>query len=509
MATTQVPPDIRGTFYDYYREVETHDWYARLSSATRDALHEIYVWTDGWGSCRCGRGGRLYGFDHAGTNIGTKRCSNCVRRMLVSEVASVYDVYRNVEHMDTIMPEAHFPKHENTRTECEKCCGYIYEADDHNVSMSSSMYVDAYKDDGTRQNVVRVHKTCAFRCECDSYFHANYPTHLNNRAICNECYERIESDTDIYECNHCSQNFTELHYSEVRDQELCDECYNREIECDCGYFYQEGDWHECYRDSSGIYTYSYKPDPVFYGQDDYHFGFELEVEDDGGFGCGAGANLVSDLLGQRVYMKSDGSLDCGFEIVSHPHSLEEIQRLDWGFLRELRTRGFRSWDTSTCGLHVHVSRTAFRKDGKRDEGHELRFQKLVYDNKAQVQAIAGRESSFANFNDKGKLVRKVKYGQSSDRYEAINSQNSHTLEVRVFRGSLKKERVLSAIEFVHSAVEYTRNMKINPHDKQFSWIRFMAYVLDNQTKYPNFTQIALRTLDNQSSRSSHIDEENN
>jgi hypothetical protein len=109
--------------------------------------------------------------------------------------------------------------------------------------------------------------------------------------------------------------------------------------------------------------------------------------------------------------------------------------------------------------------------------------------------------------DKGNLVPKVKYGQSADRYEAINIQNDHTLEIRVFKGSLKKERVLSAVEFIHSAIEYTRIMKINPRDKQFSWIRFMAYVLDNQQTYPNFTQVALRTLDQQPI-SSHIDEEN-
>jgi len=143
---------------------------------------------------------------------------------------------------------------------------------------------------------------------------------------------------------------------------------------------------------------------------------------------------------------------------------------------------------------VHVSRTAFRNAGKHNEAHELRFQKLIYDNASQVRTIAGRTSSYAQFQDKGNLVMKVKHGQSADRYEAINSQNTHTLEVRVFRGSLKKTRILSAVEFIHSAVEYTRFMKIDPKAKQLSWFRFMGYVLDNQDKYGNFTQIALRDM---------------
>jgi hypothetical protein len=225
-------------------------------------------------------------------------------------------------------------------------------------------------------------------------------------------------------------------------------------------------------------------------------GLELEVEDNGGWGCESGAHVVKDALGSRVYLKRDGSLENGFEIVSHPHSFDEWKRINWSFLRSLRSKGFRSWDTETCGLHVHVSRTAFRKGGIRDEAHELRFQKLIYDNGVQVRAIAGRSSQYARFNDKGALVPKVKFGHTADRYEAVNSQNDHTLEVRVFRGSLKPARILSALEFIHSAVEYTRNMKINPRDKQLGWIRFMGYVLDNKDKYENFAQIAQSTLDN-------------
>jgi hypothetical protein len=259
--------------------------------------------------------------------------------------------------------------------------------------------------------------------------------------------------------------------------------------------------HECYREADSlIYEYSYKPTPQFYGLDDYYFGFELEVEDERGWGCENGAELVLDTLGKRVYLKRDGSLDNGFEIVSHPHSFDEIKKLDLSFMNRLRMKGFRSWDTNTCGLHVHISRTAFRKHGKHDEAHELRFQKLIYDNGTQVRAIAGRTSAFARFNDKGALVPKVKFGHTADRYEAINSQNDHTLEVRVFRGSLKPTRVLSAVEFLHSAIEYTRNMKINPKDTQLGWIRFMGYVLDNKDKYENFAQIALSTLEYSNTR---------
>ena len=117
------------------------------------------------------------------------------------------------------------------------------------------------------------------------------------------------------------------------------------------------------------------------------------------------------------------------------------------------------------------------------------------------------QATYARFKDKGYLVPKIKHGQQADRYEAVNSYNDATLEVRVFRGSLRKQRILSAIEFLHAATEYTRDMRINPKDKQLSWFRFMAYVLDNQDKYGNFTQVALKALETTSVGNS-TDEDN-
>jgi hypothetical protein len=203
-------------------------------------------------------------------------------------------------------------------------------------------------------------------------------------------------------------------------------------------------------------------------------------------------------------MKDDGSLNDGFEVVTHPHTLEAYQReFNWEFIPQLKRQGYRSWNTETCGLHVHVSRTAFGTGeapwGRADrealilkrQAHELRFMKLIYDNQRQVERIAGRGSNhYATFGDKGKLVEKVKFGsQSNGRYSAINTENDATLEVRVFKGSLRKERVLSALEFVTASVEYTRDLKVTSKNQALSWLRFTAYVSDNMETYPNLALI--------------------
>ena len=308
-------------------------------------------------------------------------------------------------------------------------------------------------------------------------------------------------------CACCEDTFRTHSGSWFRDSLYCPVCYDSVYTCDdCNVEYWDGDGHECEDEedsSNAIHSYSYRPSPYFFGKGQYYLGFELEVEarNESRY---TGAEIAQDLLGSHAYMKDDGSLNDGFEIVTHPHTLEAYKTdFNWDFIPRLKGNGFRSWNTETCGLHVHVSRTAFGEGvspwGRTDrdqlilrkQAHELRFMKLIYDNQRQVERIAGRSGNhFATFGDKGKLVEKVKYGsQSNGRYSAINTENDATLEVRVFKGSLRKERVLSALEFVTASVEYTRDLKVTSKNQALSWLRFTAYVSDNMETYPNLALI--------------------
>ncbi len=335
---------------------------------------------------------------------------------------------------------------------------------------------------------------------------------VEGNTYCKKCADNYMEENggsdDWFSCPACS-DYTHVDNSQWWENEsYCYRCYADNVfECgNCGVERWSGDDHECDEEDELIHSYSYRPSPFFYGKGKYHFGFELEVEARGN-GRHAGANLVTSMLGARVYLKDDGSLSDGFEIVTHPHTLETYQQeFDWEVLDKLRREGYRSWNTSTCGLHVHVSRNAFGEgdpweyplpEGERSarilkrQAHELRFMKLVYDNQRQVERIAGRSNnSYATFGDKGNLVRKVKYGhQSNGRYSAINTENDSTIEIRVFKGSLRKERVLSAIEFVHASVEYTRSIKVTSKNHALSWLKFTGYVSANSEMYPNLVTI--------------------
>ena len=336
-------------------------------------------------------------------------------------------------------------------------------------------------------------------------------TQIEGSLRCEYCANEHYNDNggrhNFNSCNQCDDIFHRDNGTWYRDTLYCDSCYDAYYyECnECGSECWDGDGHDCSddEDEGAIHSYSYRPSPYFFGRGQYYLGFELEVEARNNSRY-EGAELVQNELGGHAYMKDDGSLSDGFEVVTHPHTLQEYQtNFNWEFIPKLKREGYRSWNTDTCGLHVHVSRTAFgtgespwgRVDREqlilKRQAHELRFMKLIYDNQRQVERIAGRSGNhYATFGDKGKLIEKVKFGnQSNGRYSAINTENDATLEVRVFKGSLRKERVLSALEFVAASVEYTRDLKVTSKNQALSWLRFTAYVSENLETYPNLALI--------------------
>jgi hypothetical protein len=394
-------------------------------------------------------------------------------------------------------------------------------------------FITAYLADRSTELVV--HRDCStlsrrsHKCEdCDTIYattrHTDWRSAINTTGYAE--FTQIEGDlrcdtctSEFYQENGGSHNYCACpccddithkdNCSWFNDTLYCQNCIDSSVyECDeCGEQYWDGTGHDCSEDedNGSIHSYSYRPSPYFFGEGQYHLGFELEVEARNNSRY-EGAEIAQDALGSHAYMKDDGSLSDGFEIVTHPHTLSDYQTaFNWEFMPRLKREGFRSWNTDTCGLHVHVSRTAFGEGNinwntptnQRDQlilrrqAHELRFMKLIYDNQRQVERIAGRSgNSYATFQDKGKLVSKLKHGnQSSGRYSAINTENDATLEVRVFKGSLRKERVLSALEFVAASVEYTRDLKVTSKNQALSWLCFTAYVAENLETYPNLALI--------------------
>ena len=89
---------------------------------------------------------------------------------------------------------------------------------------------------------------------------------------------------------------------------------------------------------------------------------ELEIDEAGEDSDNARRLLAIANQGQpQLYCKHDGSLNDGFELVTHPMSLSYHRtEMPWeALLREAVRMGYLSHQSGTCGLHIHVSREAF------------------------------------------------------------------------------------------------------------------------------------------------------
>ena len=105
---------------------------------------------------------------------------------------------------------------------------------------------------------------------------------------------------------------------------------------------------------------------------------ELEIDEGGEVKSKARSLLeTANREGEYLYIKHDGSLDDGLELVTHPMSLDfQLHRVPWaeicGKAVEL---GYISHQASTCGLHVHVSRAAF---GETEAQQDAAIARVLY-----------------------------------------------------------------------------------------------------------------------------------
>ena len=212
-------------------------------------------------------------------------------------------------------------------------------------------------------------------------------------------------------------------------------------------------------------------------------GFELEVE----YFTAKERDVMRVIRksGLPLYCKHDGSLHDGVEIVSHPATLAAWRAM-WPKMSDLygtlRGLGCRSYHTSTCGLHVHVNKSAF--DGKT---HLWRLCQLVYRNPREIFHLSQRSElkameRWATLKDVPvkNLARKVRAPSGEwVRYTAVNLNNAATAEFRFFRGTLEPSSVMRALESVQAFVEFTRNA--NRQDLS-AFRHFRAFVLDTASK---------------------------
>ena len=369
---------------------------------------------------RQGRSGVVIPATVSGTTDGIEwRCYSCLNNLAEGEVGWVtfesglrdgQPVYRSIVHQNpNCMTEYVF--------ECQSCNNIV-----------------SYRNDSTRVARSRTN---------DDYSLYEY------NSYCRACINN--GQVEFYYCNRCGNRFDYSLFD--HDEDVCRNCEEN-------------------RDSdrgSVIRSYGYKPSPRFmYGdgvllrqptqEATLFLGAEIELEMRNLYSndLESTAKETSLIVGREAYLKHDGSLDNGFEVVTHPGTIDwwhEPENVVLAALKNLLGR-CKSYHSSNCGMHIHMSKDAFTSF------HLMRFLHFVYNNQYFVEFIAQRRStSYANFSnyEKNTIVRHAKEKYSSNgRFVAVNLENSDTIELRVFKGNLEPFRILKNIEFAQALYEYTK-----------------------------------------------------
>ena len=290
---------------------------------------------------------------------------------------------------------------------------------------------------------------------------------LNGQILCADCVERYTTT-----CDHCGDTiWCDDSYGDEYTN-LCSSCYhNHYVRCCCcdallledDAYTIDGDSYcgECYRDEAdrnrSIHDYGFKPEPIFYGDSKRYFGVELEIDGGGKDDDNADELLaIANRDAECVYIKGDGSLDDGLEIVTHPMTLNYHKSFCWQeIMSKAISLGYRSHQTSTCGLHVHVNRSCLGDDQEEQDlviGHillfvEMHWNELLKFSRRSEYSMARWASRYGYENSAKAILDKAKKA-GNGRYAAVNLMNWATIEFRLFRGSLKYNTLIAALELV-------------------------------------------------------------
>lgn len=311
-----------------------------------------------------------------------------------------------------------------------------------------------------------------YRCDhCQQEFLIDHRTEFDGKVLCPDCLALLTSF-----CSHCDTRFWRNELHTRHDVALCSHCLDNYHSycCECGRLvpneelhYLNDDDNEGYCDScchahgpgQTVQNYYYKPEPIFYGEGKRFMGVELEI-DEGGESNPKAAQImnIANMNGlEQLYVKHDGSLNDGMELVSHPMTLDyHRNEMPWpSILHAAAQLGYYSHQTRTCGLHVHVNRTAFGETRVEQEDVIARIlffvenhwnELLRFSRRTAVQ-MAQWADRYGRKDDPKAVLDNAKEDQF-ERYKCVNLTNCDTIEFRMFRGTLKLNTFYATLQMV-------------------------------------------------------------
>lgn len=349
---------------------------------------------------------------------------------------------------------------ENKIKKCEICGKYERVANIQMINNGNNEYL-------------KICGTCATRymkqCEECGKMHFVYNTNNNDfqrykdtrgnyHYFCNECIETSEKLTTCVECGETIYKSDNDFYNHVINGEYyCSACF-AEIQ-------------SRYRINSYHFKSEWRPQKLENEDNPIYYGFELETENR----TSATTEYLKNLHDTFPYIvfERDGSLysSGAFETISEPLSMEFIKAHKdniKSLLTQMAQYGATSHDNTTCGLHIHFTRSFFNENAEnkiitifeRFQNELIRFSRRKYSEIMHWTKFNGTDLKNIDIEN----IKKIKPAYLGGRYNCINLTNKKTIECRLFRGTLKYETFMACFELLDNIIAFVLhedNEKIN------------------------------------------------
>jgi len=302
---------------------------------------------------------------------------------------------------------------------------------------------------------------------------------VDGKSLCYECRNYSSSTFKCFQCNevHLTEN---AGYTSCDDESMCTKCLGMKQE-----------------DFKIIEDYNYVPRRyTFYKEKgERHplfMGFELELEsiedevDDSLIKLNK--FIYKEEISKYFYIKSDSSIDYGFEIVSFPATLKYMKKhykLDklCKFLQTIMKAD------DTCGFHVHIPRKTLAVK------ELVALQHFAYVNREELFSLSGRRAEWFLSTDRDvkevlktadcfSFVEVTKEDISKSKlynykYIAI-APRAQTIEFRFFGSSLNSKQINNNFQVIQSLISYCKATKPKVIGDYPEFKHFEKFLLRNE-----------------------------
>ena len=394
------------------------------------------------------------------------------------------------------------------------CCGELHPADELTETADGDMVCPGC--------IERYYSKCD-HCgrlvpteDLESVYNDDYRQTLDG-LWCPECIEE-----DAHTCDECGLYFTNTYIEDVYSQahgcvvDICSNCCDgRFVVCeDCGELvyidyatYHDDMWYcsSCAPDMSSEHVHEYGSTYAtrFLALDDEnanracvpYLGIELETD------CSAcfeeAAAMLNSAFGDDADLKQDTSIgDSGIEIAAQPQTPAYAlsDESPWSYaLRQLTRHGATSHDAGTCGLHVHIDRAFL------DAPHmACTLDRLFQTHRDEWRIFSRRTSrqidTWSNFGSIGceygltpKQKREAwdKEKRRFDRYQVVNLSNADTIEIRLWRGTLREKTFRATIEATAALAYLAHDLSETEAEnvELWTWPSLTLHMINTLKKY--------------------------